>query len=204
MTDISLDRFWQIARKSRLVPERELTEFLEDVQRQPEDRRPSTAKEAADRLVHQGLLNRWQADNLLQGKYKGFSLGKYTLLGHLGTGGMSSVYLAKHPVMERLVAVKVLPKRYVENQNYLDRFRREARAAASLDHPNIVRAFDIDQDGETHYIVMEYVDGRDLQQLVREMGPLAPQMAADYIAQAAMGLDHAHEAGLIHRDIKPA
>ncbi|MEM7312713.1 MAG: serine/threonine-protein kinase [Planctomycetota bacterium] len=158
----------------------------------------------ADQLIEAGLLNRWQLNNLLKGKYKGFTLGKYKLLGHLGTGGMSSVYLAEHPVMERLVAVKVLPKKFVENPNYLDRFKREARAVAALDHPNIVRAFDIDQDGDTHYIVMEYVDGRDLQKIVVKDGPLEIVDAMDFIAQSALGLQHAHDAGVIHRDIKPA
>ncbi len=202
MAAISTDRFLQIVRKSQLVSDDDLTRFLTEGSLGSGPER--TAESIADRMVAHRLVNRWQADNLLQGKYKGFTLGKYMLLGHLGTGGMSSVYLAEHPVMERLVAIKVLPRKYIENPNYLDRFRREARAVAALDHPNIVRAFDIDQDGDTHYIVMEYVDGRDLQQTVRQEGPLDPHQAADYIAQAAMGLQHAHEAGLIHRDVKPA
>ncbi|MDA1178323.1 MAG: serine/threonine-protein kinase [Planctomycetota bacterium] len=162
------------------------------------------AKQLADWMVEQRLINRWQADHLLGGKYKGFMLGKYRLLGHLGTGGMSSVYLAEHPVMERRVAIKVLPRKNVKNPNYLDRFRREARAVASMDHPNIVRAYDIDNDGDTHFIVMEYVEGRDLQRIVDQDGPAPIDFAADCIGQVAVGLDYAHRQGLIHRDIKPA
>ena len=198
----SNEKLLENIRRSRLVDEARLTRFLEQVQAAPQP--PETPDQLARAMIEAKLLNRWQADNLREGKYKGFMLGKYKLLGHLGTGGMSSVYLAEHPVMERLVAIKVLPKRFVEDPNYLDRFRREARAAAALDHSNIVRAYDIDQDGNNHFIVMEFVEGRDLQRMVKEDGPLDPCDAADFIAQAAPGLQHSHDAGLVHRDIKPA
>lgn len=201
MSAATSDRFLELVRRSELVSPQALKDFTASLSKEDHAESPEVI---AARLIDAKLLNGWQAENLLKGKYKGFTLGKYRLLGLLGTGGMSSVYLAEHPIMERLVAIKVLPKKFVENRNYLDRFRREARAAASLDHPNIVRAFDIDQDGDTHYIVMEYVEGRDLQRMVKEIGPLDPMDAAGYIAQAALGLQHAHDAGLIHRDVKPA
>jgi serine/threonine protein kinase len=117
---------------------------------------------------------------------------------------MSSVYLSEHPIMRRPVAIKVLPKKRVGKSSYLERFELEARAVAALDHPNIVRAYDIDNEGDTHYIVMEYVEGQDFQRIVEHVGPLSFERAADYIAQAATGLQHAHEAGVVHRDIKPA
>ena len=117
---------------------------------------------------------------------------------------MSSVYLAEHVLMQRRVAIKVLPKHRVDDTSYLARFHREAQAAAALDHRNIVRAYDVDNDGDIHYLVMEYVEGRDLQQIVKDDGPLDYADAAEYIRQAAEGLAHAHEAGLIHRDVKPA
>jgi serine/threonine-protein kinase len=117
---------------------------------------------------------------------------------------MSSVYLAEHRAMRHRVAIKVLPRARVEDSSYLARFQLEAQAAAALNHRNIVRAYDIDNDGKTHYLVMEYVEGIDLQLTVREQGPLHYRDAADFIAQAAEGLQHAHDAGLIHRDIKPA
>ncbi len=106
--------------------------------------------------------------------------------------------------MNRKVAIKVLPRRRVHDASYLARFHLEAQAAAHLDHPNIVRAFDVDNEDDTHYIVMEYVPGSDLQHLVRQNGPVPFEAAADYIAQAADGLQHAHEKGVIHRDVKPA
>jgi serine/threonine protein kinase len=140
----------------------------------------------------------------LAGKHKGFRLGKYKLLGQIGRGGMSSVYLAEHELMRRRVAIKVLPQNRVNDSSYLERFRLEARAVAKLDDPNIVRAYDIDNEGNIHYIVMEYVDGQDLHQIVAGQGPLDYDTAADYVAQVANGLQHAHEMGLVHRDIKPA
>ena len=117
---------------------------------------------------------------------------------------MSSVYLAEHVLMQRRVAIKVLPKNRVEDTSYLARFHREAQAAASLDHRNIVRAYDVDSEEGIHYLVMEYVEGRDLQQIVTSDGPLEYAVAAEYARQAAEGLAHAHQAGLIHRDVKPA
>src|SRR5205823_1481914 len=155
-------------------------------------------------LVKVGLLTRWQADKLLAGKHKGFFIRHYKLLSHLGTGGMSSVYLAEHKWMQRKVAIKVLPSERIEDSSYLARFHLEAQAVGSLNHPNIVRAYDIDNHDKLHYLVMEFVDGRDLQLLVKSDGPLDYRTAARYIAQAASGLQHAHEAGLVHRDIKPA
>ncbi|MEI6524868.1 MAG: serine/threonine-protein kinase [Planctomycetota bacterium] len=151
-----------------------------------------------------GLLTRWQSEKILQGKYKGFFLGKHKLLGHIGTGGMSSVYLGEHVVLKHRRAVKVLPKSKLGKTSYLERFQREAKAIASLSHPNIVRAYDIDHEKDTHYIVMEYIEGVDLQILVKKHGPLPYALVADYIAQAAHGLQHAHDQGLIHRDVKPA
>ncbi|MEX0712954.1 MAG: serine/threonine-protein kinase, partial [Pirellulales bacterium] len=106
--------------------------------------------------------------------------------------------------MHRRVAIKVLPKYRVNDSSYLARFYLEARAAAALDHPNIVRAYDVDNEGDQHYLVMEFAQGQDLQHLVKVEGPLGFERAADYIRQASLGLVHAHRVGLIHRDIKPA
>ena len=150
--------------------------------------------------LHHALAGRQAAGRQAQG----FRLGKYKLLGQIGKGGMSSVYLAEHELMKRRVAIKVLPQNRVNDSSYLERFRLEARAVAKLDDPNIVRAYDIDNEGNIHYIVMEYVDGQDLHQIVVAQGPLDYDTAADYIAQVANGLQHAHEMGLVHRDIKPA
>jgi serine/threonine protein kinase len=117
---------------------------------------------------------------------------------------MGSVYLCEHLFMRRRVAVKVLPTAKAEDPSALERFYREARAVAALDHPNIVRAYDIDQDDKLHFLVMEYIDGSSLQEIVKRHGPMEVRRVANYIRQAAAGLNHAHlAAGLIHRDIKP-
>jgi serine/threonine-protein kinase len=204
MTKLKVDAFLDLVRRSGLVEKDRLSELLLDLKREAGGHSISDTDFVAGRLVEARLITRWQADRLLEGRYKGFFLGKYKLLGHLGTGGMSRVYLAEHVLMQRRVAIKVLPKDRVEDSSYLARFHREAQAAASLDHRNIVRAYDIDNVGDLHYIVMEYVEGRDLQQIVKDSGPLDYVVAAEYIRQAAEGLEHAHQSGLIHRDVKPA
>jgi len=155
-------------------------------------------------LIDEGLLTTWQMEQLRKGRHKGFVLGKYKLLRLLGTGGMSSVYLAEHMTLHNKVAIKVLPVKRVEQTSYLARFEREAQSSARLNHPHIARAFDLDTSGSIHFIVMEYIDGTDLHARVKQDGPLPIREAADFIRQAALGLHHAHEEGLVHRDIKPA
>lgn len=198
------DSFLDLAQRSGLVERDQLSRALLQLTEEGGPEAVADTDRVAEHLVKAGLLTRWQRDKLLEGRHKGFFLGKYKLLDHLGTGGMSSVYLAEHVLMQRRVAIKVLPKNRVADSSYLQRFHREAQAAAALDHRNIVRAYDVDNDGDVHYLVMEYVEGRDLQVIVKESGPLDYPVAADHIRQAAIGLAHAHEAGLIHRDIKPA
>ena len=201
---MTANEFIDLVRRSQLVEEDQLTKALGAVAAKNGHRLPEEADPIAAAMVESGVLTEWQSEKLLAGKHKGFMLGKYKLLRHLGKGGMSQVYLAEHMLMKRKVAIKVLPSNRVEDSTYLERFRTEARAAAKLDDPNIVRVYDIDNDGKTHYIVMEFVDGRDLHVLVKEEGPLGYERAADYIAQVARGIAHAHAMGLVHRDIKPA
>ncbi|MEN6406330.1 MAG: serine/threonine-protein kinase [Thermoguttaceae bacterium] len=203
MAKPNAETFLDLVRRSGLVEKSQLAAAMSAIHASPKDP-PADVDALAARLVETGVLTRWQADKLLEGRYKGFFLGKYKLLDHLGSGGMSNVYLAEHVLMQRRVAIKVLPKERVTDTSYLARFHREAQAAAALDHRNIVRAYDVDNDGVNHYLVMEYIEGRDLQHMVQEDGPLDFAAAAEYIRQAAEGLAHAHEAGLIHRDVKPA
>jgi serine/threonine-protein kinase len=160
--------------------------------------------ELSSHLIQSGVITQWHADKLLAGKYKGFFLDKYKLLGHLGTGGMSSVYLAEAKNTGQKRAIKVLPKKKVSDKSYLDRFYREGKAAASLNHPNIVRIYDINNSGDTHYMVMEYVQGADLYERVKESGPMGIEDSVDAIIQAANGLHHAHQTKMVHRDVKPA
>jgi serine/threonine protein kinase len=204
MTKVTTNKLVDLLRKSNLVDEAKLTAFLEKAAATHGDAALEDQNRLANLMIEEGLVTRWQADKLLAGKHKGFRLGKYKLLGQIGKGGMSSVYLAEHELMKRRVAIKVLPQSRVNDSSYLERFRLEARAVAKLDDPNIVRAYDIDNEGNIHYIVMEYVDGQDLHQIVTANGPLDFDTSADYIAQVANGLQHAHEMGLVHRDIKPA
>src|SRR5437868_6334266 len=165
---------------------------------------PADAKSTASLLVREGVLTGFQAEQLLEGKWRRFVIGKYRVLERIGSGGMSSVYLCEHKFMRRRAAVKVLPTSMAEDPAALERFYLEARAVAALDHPNIVRAYDVDQDDDLHFLVMEYVDGVSLQDLIRREGAMSPQRATEFIRQAAMGLQHAHDtAGLVHRDIKP-
>jgi serine/threonine-protein kinase len=155
-------------------------------------------------LVTAGLLTDWQVGQLRKGRHKGFMLGKYRLLQLLGAGGMSSVYLAENTTLHQRVAIKVLPLKRVQQSSFLGRFRREAQMAFRLSHQNVARAFDLDHVGEIHFIVMEYVDGTDLHAKVKREGPLPVREAVEYLRQAALGLHHAHEEGLVHRDVKPS
>ncbi len=195
--------FLGLLTRSGLFSPNDLKSRLEQLRSQ--GRLPAAAPALAQVLVEEGMLTPFQAGQLLAGKSKGFKLGsKYKLLDRLGTGGMAAVFLCEHVIMHRLVALKVLPPEQAESQAALDRFHREARAAAQLNHPNIVRAHDVDHDGKLHFLVMEFVDGNTLEQIVRQGGPLSLERACHYIRQAALGLQHAHESGLVHRDIKPA
>jgi len=127
----------------------------------------------------------------------------YTILATLGQGGMGHVYKAVQERLDRIVALKVI-RHDRQDTEAIRRFRREAKAAAKLSHPNIVVVHDFDQVGDNCFIAMEYVEGTDLFQLVKDHGPLPVPQACDYIRQVALGLQHAHERGLVHRDIKPA
>ncbi|MBN2217763.1 MAG: serine/threonine protein kinase [Pirellulales bacterium] len=165
----------------------------------PDD--PRAQKQLADKLVELGALNAWQAKQLLEGRDQ-FHLGPYLIVDSLGRGGMGHVYLAQHNVLGREVAIKVLP-RHRSTPEAIESFTREIRAQASLSHENLVRAFDGGYDRNVYYLVSEYVHGTDLRKLVRRTGPMDMQTAASIISQVAQGLEHAHQQGLVHRDVKP-
>jgi eukaryotic-like serine/threonine-protein kinase len=165
---------------------------------------PPTAPDTATRLIQAGILTPFQARLILQGKHRGFRLGPYRILNQIGAGGMGQVFLAEHSQLRRRVAIKVLPAKQALGPPNVDRFYREARAAAALDHPNIVHAYDVACDKGTHFLVLEYIDGDTLDRRLAVTGQLPVGEAVSYGVQAAAGLQHAHEKGVAHRDIKPA
>ena len=165
---------------------------------------PADNKGVATWCVHQGYLTKFQAKELLAGKWRNFILNnKYKVLEPLGAGGMGAVFRCQHISLRKEVALKVLPTELTQNPAALQRFLREAQALAALDHPNIVQAHDVDEHRGQYILVMSCVDGWTLLDLVRQNGPLASGLAAEYIVQACRGLQHAHEAGWVHRDLKP-
>lgn len=191
--------FLTVVEKSGLLDENELDRY-----RFRSTADPSPPDRIANWMVTEGRLTPFQSGLLLAGKSRPFFIGAYTVLSRLGNGSMGVVYLCEHRGMRRKVALKVLQNRRVQDEVALERFLREARAAAALDHPNVVHALDFGCEKNLHYLAMEYIDGRSLKELVMNEGPLPPLKAADYLRQAALGVQHAHEAGLIHRDIKPS
>ncbi len=197
----SIDEFIGLVRKSQVVDDKVLQEFMQRLR--GASGVPDSPATMASSMVRAGLLSHFQAEQLMQGKWRGFFIGRYRILEMLGSGGMGNVFLGQHAHMHRLVAIKVLPFEMAKNPSTLQRFYREARAGAALDHPNIVRSYDIDQNERLHFLAMEYVDGSSLQEVVKRHGALSPLRACHYIRQAALGLQHAHESGLVHRDIKP-
>lgn len=201
----TFDHFIEIVRKSGLVDEVRLGAALEQYQSEGGEEQPTPL---ATKLLRDGLITTFQAKQLLQGRWRRFIIShKYKVLDLLGQGGMGAVYLCEHTMMRRLVALKVLPEEKLEQPGALERFQREARAVATLDHPNIVHAYDMDRDENMHFMVMEYVDGLSFEVLVNKLykgAGIDPVRAAHYVAQAAMGLQHAYESNWVHRDIKPA
>ncbi|HUE74905.1 MAG TPA: serine/threonine-protein kinase [Pirellulaceae bacterium] len=204
MATLSVENFIDYLERSQLITEDALRTTLMQLRQQHGGMLPDDAEAVAAHLINAGLLTAWQSEVLFSRKYKGFKLGKYKLLRHIGSGGMSAVYLAEHTMLKRQRAIKILPKKRVNDSSYLARFHLEAQATASLDHPNIVRAYDVDNDGDQHYLVMEYIEGKDFQTIVKQEGPLPLELACNYVAQAAEGFTYAHENNLIHRDVKPA
>jgi serine/threonine protein kinase len=198
----NLSEFIDVVRKSGLVADDRLQAELARLKTDPAP--PANVDQLATTLVKDGILTRFQAKQMKLGRYKRFEIaGKYRLLELLGIGGMGAVYLCEHQFMKRLVALKVLPVEKLEDPSALARFYREARAVAAMDHPNIVRAYDIDKYEQLHFLVMEYVDGTSIQEVVAKHGPIDPLRTAHYVYQSALGLQHAHELALVHRDIKP-
>src|SRR5262245_37542572 len=158
---------------------------------------------AARELVAAGKLTGYQADAGLGRRFGELRIGNYEVLDRLGAGGMGTVFKARHRRMKRVVALKVLARQMAESGTFAERFQREVETIARLSHTNIVMAFDADEAEVGPFLVMEFVDGRDLASEVDRAGPLPVADAVDRILQAARGLEYAHGRGIVHRDIKP-
>lgn len=198
---LTLEQFVENLAGSGLMSAEEISAFRASL---TPERRPGDAQGLARALVRAGKLTKYQASGVYQGKTKALVFGKYVILERIGAGGMGQVLKARHRAMDRIVALKVLPPKLTNTPQAVERFRREVKAAALLNHPNIVTAYDASEHEGLHYLVMEYVEGGDLGALVKQNGPLQVDQAIDVIFQAARGLQHAHAEGIIHRDIKPA
>jgi len=197
VTAVSIEQFLTCLGESGLLSAAEITAVAGNVPPQGD------ARQVAAEFVRRQKLTRYQASMLCQGRSRGLVLENYIILDKIGAGGMGMVFKARHRQLPRAVAIKVLPPAVTKDPAAVKRFEREVQAAAKLDHPNIVTALDAGEQQGIHFLVMEYVDGIDLARRVKKDGPLPVAEAVDCILQAARGLEYAHKAGVIHRDIKP-
>jgi serine/threonine-protein kinase len=193
--------FLDVVLRCDVLPPRRVEEIRTRVQ---DGSYPSDALTLAARMVKKGVLTTYQARRLLHGQGEGLAIDRYIVLDRLGRGAMGKVYKARHRFMGRIVALKFITRDYLARPNALPRFLREMRVVGRLDHPNIVRAIDAEEIGHDPCIVMEYVPGHDLEQLIQARGTLPPGDVARWALEAALGLAHAHAQGVIHRDIKPS
>jgi WD40 repeat protein/serine/threonine protein kinase len=199
----TVEEFLELGHKTGVLDQKTLNAFL--ARQRESNAIPQTPNKLARLMVSDGLLTQFQADKLLEGKWQRFTIGeKFKVLDRLGGGSKGTVYLCEHSLMRRRVALKVLPPAKTADPDTLGRFREAAREIAHLHHPNLVETLDIDQAGQLHFLVLAYVDGTSLNKIIQAHGPMNPTRAAHYIAQAAAGLEYAHTAGLVHRNIKPS
>jgi serine/threonine protein kinase len=194
---LSLEQLSSQLTEAGLLSTQDLIAFLDE-------HKPADAEQLLKQLARHKRLTAWQAQQIYAGKAKTLVLGNYVLVDKLGQGGMGMVLKAQHRRMKRLVALKVLSPVVAKSPDSLARFHREVEAAAKLTHPNIVAAFDADESNGTSFLVMEFVDGKDLASVVKMQGPLSMAQATKCILQAAKGLEYAHHQRIVHRDIKPA
>jgi serine/threonine-protein kinase len=194
----STDSLVDSIRQCRLLEPGRLNELTSDLLA-----RFSDPRALARELIQRDWLTPFQLNQLALGRGPLLVFGPYVLLERLGKGGMGRVFKARHQESGRILALKILRRRFVSHPLALERFRRESQAVAQMSHPNIVQALETGQVAATPFLAMEYVEGTDLHLLVDKGGPLAIPLACAYAHQAALGLEHAHSRGVIHRDIKP-
>ena len=198
-SDVTLAEFVDSVTDSEILSEAE----IQTVKEYAGEEDSSSASDLATRLVHDDVLTAYQARVILEREDSPLLLDRYVILDTIGSGGMGIVFKAFHRSMERIVALKVLPQFAVNSPEKVLRFKREIKAAAKLSHPNIVTALDAHGSNGTYFLVMEYVDGKNLMEHVVANGPFSVEDAINIIAQIAAGLNEAHRQGIIHRDVKP-
>jgi serine/threonine protein kinase len=198
---LSLRRYRKMLLAGGLIETEELRAFERSLSR---NERPATADDLARALVAAAKLTEFQAAEIGAERGAALVLGNYVVLDRIGAGGMGQVFKAWHRRMQRLVALKTLPDQRGASEDSVARFRREILSAAQLSHPNIVAAYDADVAQHIHFLVMEYVDGPNLADLVRKRGPLPVALAVRCVLDAARGLAYAHQRGIVHRDVKPS
>lgn len=196
----SAPEFLAALEDSGLIPGPKIRELRESLD---EGTGSDDALPIARQLIRDGTLTPFQARRLMKGKERGLVFGRYILLDHIGQGARGQVFKARHSLMDRVVALKVVLPDAELSKSSVSRFFREMKIVGRLDHPNVVRALDADEQSGCPYIVMEYLEGEDLDRVFARRGPLPPTEVIGYMAQAARGLGHAHERGVIHRDVKP-
>ena len=193
------DSFWKRLAESGLLTAQQVAAFKRDLI----SRGLASETDAASTLVRQGVLTQYQAERLLDGRSRGFFFDEYKLLDLLGVGGMGWVYQAANTQTGETVALKVLLEQFKHDRGMLARFQQEARAGLRLNHPNIVRTHKLGMAGGSHYMIMDLVKGPSLLEVLLRKKRLPWGQACDFARQAALGLHHAHQAGLVHRDVKP-
>jgi serine/threonine-protein kinase len=199
MAGISLGDFVEQLRRAGALEEEQLDQVVAQLKPRALD-----ASALANELVRRGWLTSYQAREALEGRGAGLLLGPYVLLGPVGQGGMGEVFTARHRIMKRVVALKVLRTSARAAGSSAERFLQEIEAVAALAHPHIVTAHDAGRSGADLYFAMEHLEGATLKELVKRQGPLPVPLACAWARQAALGLQHAHEKGIIHRDVKPS
>jgi eukaryotic-like serine/threonine-protein kinase len=203
MAEPQASRFWMAAQQSGLLDVQSLTACWDAIPLEKRDAVEHLDRRLARQAVQQNFLTLWQAQQLLAGRTSGFRVDRYLLLELIGQGGMGRVYLARDTRLNRLVALKILAPERMNNSRAVDRFKREARVGAQLQHENLVRIYDFGQANGRFFLVMEYIEGKTIGALITAQGPMPVPTAARFTWQIALGLEHAHRKGLIHRDVNP-
>jgi eukaryotic-like serine/threonine-protein kinase len=203
MLDPKESRFWQATVLSGLMDAQKLTVCWNAISPGKRDDPQHIDRRLARQAVQTRALTLWQAQQLMAGRTSGFKVDRYVLLDLIGQGGMGRVYLAQDTRLNRKVALKILSPERVNNPRAIARFQREARVGAQLQHENLVRIYDFGESSGRFYLVMEYIEGKTIGTLITDQGAIPAANAVRLVRQVAMGLEHAHRKGLIHRDVNP-